>query len=1362
MKVLNQIVLLLSFILCGSLLAQPTPGELDIRLGEEITFDADTIVDHSDTTYLITFNDSALNVLFSTINVISFEQAYPAAALYNHPLAEGLLRVYRLDCGCDEADLKDTLGRAYGEQIDHVEFNYTKTPTYTPDDYSLGNVSAQGLHLDLIKAKQAWDITKGSADIKVAVMENWGFQTNHPDLASNIAYQHGNVNYLPPHLEHGTFVAGCIAATTDNNLGVSSIGYNTNLMLFRSSNFNDMLWAAQNGANIINCSFSSCGSDDDEQDIINMITEEVGTIIVAGASNGNQGCGVTNTQAGLDSCSGCPGGPQIGASHFGTYLNGYAYPASYDNVISVTSVSVSQNGQGNFTKSYNQGDIYHSHNDRVDISSPGFNVATTTINNGYAQPWGTSFATPVVAGVAALILAANPCLQASPVAVEAILKNSSDQGVHSANPSAFNGNSGAGLVDAHAAVQAAQNYTTSIAPVSSNTTWTDRKFFSQDLIVETGNTLTLSAGSEIWFSEGNKLIVEKGAKLVCDGCTLTSRCLWGGIEIEGTYNQSQYYTGTYNTNQGIVEIKNDAVISNAEDGVLVKGGGILKTEDAIFLNNYRGVNMYSYQNFAPGYPNTKLPNQSKFTNTSFTIDSPVNDYGEPDCGIFMVGVTGVQIKGCTFENVTSVGEADRGVGIRALVSGYFVNSICNSTTSPCPTQSLDNNTFTGFEYGIHHLGYGYQNYIPDIRNAEFNCRYGIYASSTDYFKVMDCSFNVINAFTNESTNPDRYGLYLDQCDKYTITRNSFYTNYGFTSQHVAGVIVSAGGPNYNGIIGNHFTGLYHGIEALGNNWQWYNSPGLRFYCNDFSQTKHDVLVYCPPSGYPWPGPCGIGIYQGVYNAGTQQFGPAANRFTHDCGYTPNNKAQSYFVEDWGDSECDVDFLNGSPNLVTYYHHDPSGNVDVVPLINGVDPITNYNTGVSWQGDPETSCLAGVTGYYPLPDGPPFGEPVGLPGESDALAAMAVVRPSIAAARSDYDNLVDDGDTEYYVNEATTVKEADAYALYNELNGFSPFVSKEVMIALIENEDDFSETLLMQLMTNNSHVVQSEDVLEALNSRTTLVNQTELGNIINYAYANVDAMEELEAKIAAMEADYQAAFNSLISIYASDTLPFPESKDSLMARLDDQRDLSYLLSLVEALNENGYSTDATSTLSSIRSRLTLTSSEDAELTEYEDWYDLKTSLPLDSIGLLDTAYLEEVEDLYETTTSNRVWAFTRSLLVGNGFIEYSEPVYFIEDVGPGKRGQNRQSNESNDPNLRFEIYPNPTSDYLVVDYWITNKKRINPTVTISNSFGQVSLPIQLQSGSGQDIVPIDLPSGIYSISLDYGSELRLVKQFVVIK
>jgi len=391
-----------------------------------------------DTTVLT--DNSQINAIFESFKVRSLEKSFPS----NNDAT--LERVYTLYCECNEYDLMNTLSPVTN-LFQYVERTPKFYSDYVPNDYTSSDNDPPGVplwHLEKMNAVDAWDLTNNIPfDRTIAIVElmgnnNW-VQTNHPDLAGNIVFYEED-GFTSTGGLHGTRVAGCAAAVTDNNNGISSIGgMNCKLKIYMTNNFvPKMVEASDNGAHIISMSLSGLSFSITDQAAMNYIHNN-GTVIVTSAGNTDCDPNVVTCDSycinpplcnGINDCVNCSPPP-------------CKYPACYDNVIAVSATD--ENDEKTWFSSYY---------DPVDISAPGLNIWTTSQGSTYSYFGGTSAATPIVAGVCGLILSVNPCL--TPDDVEFILKASSVN-IDGLNPDHV-GKLGAGRVDAYAAVVMAQNF----------------------------------------------------------------------------------------------------------------------------------------------------------------------------------------------------------------------------------------------------------------------------------------------------------------------------------------------------------------------------------------------------------------------------------------------------------------------------------------------------------------------------------------------------------------------------------------------------------------------------------------------------------------------------------------------------------------------------------------------------------------------------------------------------------------------------------------------------------------------------------------------------------------------------------------
>lgn len=277
--------------------------------------------------------------------------------------------------------------------FEYVEFKAVAKVFFTPNDPS---VTYQH-YLQQIGAFQAWDVTNGDANVTIAIIDT-GTEFNHPDLQGkeventadpvNGTDDDGNGfvddfrgwdfynNDNDPSFDlgdHGVNVASVAAAATNNSSGMASIGFNTKYLPVKAGQGQDITYgyeaikyAADRGADIINCSWGTFDHTQFGLDMVNYATAK-GSLIVAASGNRNK---ETNY-----------------------------YPAAYDNVLSVSSVK--QNDSKAFFSNYG----YY-----VDISAPGEDIYCAK-SGGYFSTDGTSLSAPMVSGAAALIKAQFPTLK---------------------------------------------------------------------------------------------------------------------------------------------------------------------------------------------------------------------------------------------------------------------------------------------------------------------------------------------------------------------------------------------------------------------------------------------------------------------------------------------------------------------------------------------------------------------------------------------------------------------------------------------------------------------------------------------------------------------------------------------------------------------------------------------------------------------------------------------------------------------------------------------------------------------------------------------------------------------------------------
>jgi thermitase len=268
-----------------------------------------------------------------------------------------------------------------------------------------------------VDAPEAWRVTTGTTGPPVAVIDT-GMDVTHPDLKANLwtnpgevagngvdddrngyvddihgwDFYHGdNTVFDGAEDDHGTHVAGTVAATGGNGIGVTGVNWRARLMSvkflgpdggYTSDAIAALDYAVNNGARISNNSWGGGGDSQALQEAITRAAEANHLFIAAAGNGAADGVGDNNDVT----------------PH---------YPSSYpqDNIVSVAA-STDADKLASFS---NYGAA------SVDLAAPGVNIVSTLTRGAYGSYNGTSMATPHVSGAAVLMLAAEPSLSATQV-----------------------------------------------------------------------------------------------------------------------------------------------------------------------------------------------------------------------------------------------------------------------------------------------------------------------------------------------------------------------------------------------------------------------------------------------------------------------------------------------------------------------------------------------------------------------------------------------------------------------------------------------------------------------------------------------------------------------------------------------------------------------------------------------------------------------------------------------------------------------------------------------------------------------------------------------------------------------------------
>ncbi len=387
-------------------------------------------------------SSSTLNQALSGEGIVSLERTFK----YIHPetasrLAEGYVDLSRVYYGSisSVADPRFTASRLNNlEEIEYAEPKFMHYINDVPNDPLL---ASQNNAFNRMNAFNGWTIAKGSASVPIAVVDG-GTYWQHEDLTPNMrAKQSEDVNSngrfdlgappagdedgidqdgnglvddvigwnfanntnnprgltsTPNSAAHGTATASHFGARANNSIGMAGSSWNCGIIGVCAASatsdngiaygFEGIAYAYASGAKIINCSWGRTGGYSlFEQDVINAATQ-AGALVVCAAGNGtnNNGTGKLNDAI-----------PD--------------YPPSYRNVLAVGATSSTSDTRASFSN----------YGRTVPVYAPGTSIYSAFNGGGYGNGGdGTSYSSPLVAGLAGIVRSLHPTWTPRQVALQ--------------------------------------------------------------------------------------------------------------------------------------------------------------------------------------------------------------------------------------------------------------------------------------------------------------------------------------------------------------------------------------------------------------------------------------------------------------------------------------------------------------------------------------------------------------------------------------------------------------------------------------------------------------------------------------------------------------------------------------------------------------------------------------------------------------------------------------------------------------------------------------------------------------------------------------------------------------------------------
>ncbi|MCC6722451.1 MAG: S8 family serine peptidase, partial [Bacteroidia bacterium] len=1079
-------------------------------------------------------------------------------------------------------------------------------------------------HLNKIEAECAWDVTKGDTNVLIGIVDSY-MDTFHYDMRGKFKiWKHWNfgandtlnlpefnitgdiknwpLNWYTKDTKrtfyHGMMCAGAAASSFNNSTGISGIGGNCKLAGYSFLGFGKtnpdtsisgwtdldeaVMIAIEDNVKVINCSWGPAIGPVSSKNRAGFL---LGDEVVEGIKRG-----VVFTMAG--------GNPDP---------NNYRYnlPSNQFILLEGAIVVAASDTVDKIGKNFN-------HDTYIDVCAP-YDFVTTKIqfnpnfpgqittgsppinrqqDEGLTGFGGTSSSSALVAGIVGLMFSANPYL--SPAGIECLLKAGcdpmnysaiEDYSLDSSNISITipSNHLGAGRVNAYNAVFLAKGESGS---KYGSHTWNELRHVASDVTLESGCTLTIT--HNILISPNRKIIVKPGAKLIVDGAILTNLCgdgPWGGIVVLG--DSSKIQTPAY---QGVVELKNGSIIENAINGVRAIGWysngtinpkttkGIIKAENTTFRNNTTDVVIWGKTTSILHEPKANI---SYFKKCNFytTNDNKIANLGEH---VNLTWCNNINMQGCKFEDQrTGVSPKVNGrLGINAKEASFNLTNFTSGIT-------VTTTKFIKLKQAVQSIS------LPggsrtSIDGCSTTCYKGFYMLKNTNARVINNQFTIKDDLFEYNSTTYPYGLYMDATTAFDVEHNMYTgtkTSSWITGGH-GGLVVRDAGANATEFYRSVFEDLTVASEVLNENKDAGNDKiGLTFRCNDYTDDMKDLQVLKEPD-IDFTSLTGMANNQGSLTL------PADNLF--------GNSSPVLYLN-----------IDNEANKMTYFHQDENNssvNTRTKPsLVNNISLINTNQTGALC---PDKLTKSG-TGW-----------------PTTKRSDLSVYKSAMSSVNTSWKAVIDNGNSPTnVVNDIETATTGNATFVYNQLIGYSPWLSMDALATLAAKEGAFSDLQIRNVLKANPQAGRSGWIKSILLNRSTAMSPFYIADIV----ANADSLTDRDTlawQVAEANTNYDLLLNDLVGWYLDDTLNHLATLDTLLTHPTNPM---YRYQLAGLYFEQGLYTDYQNVLDSIPAQIDLTDQEADYHTTYNNLYNQIKAWKLDSmpLPLLDSSQLIWLQNFYES-------------------------------------------------------------------------------------------------------------------------------------
>jgi hypothetical protein len=285
---------------------------------------------------------------------------------------------------------------------------------------------------------------------------------------------------------------------------------------------------------------------------------------------------------------------------------------------------------------------------------------------------------------------------------------------------------------------------------------------------------------------------------------------------------------------------------------------------------------------------------------------------------------------------------------------------------------------------------------------------------------------------------------------------------------------------------------------------------------------------------------------------------------------------------------------------------------------------------------------------------------------------------------------------------------------------------------------------------NPQSAKSEKILQRVDEREILLTQNQYDQVITGRLI-AGAKEKLDAKLTSTKSKRDFAFNNLVKALKEDTSA--NSRDSIIYLLDNEVLVMAKYALVDEYLSATDTINAFASYIDINNSFELNNNEYAEWQNYLDWLNYRVIQLQEGNSHMNPDSLQKIA-LYNIYNDSKgsLKALVKNVLINADTLTYHEPYLSIDTTRKAAKTVIRPI-EDNKNNNHFSVFPNPSSDYFVIDFSEIKTLDEKISIQVNNMEGKIVDRCRVNSNIGNKIIDTRTwKPGVYTISLSTSDKI----------